>query len=149
MQQKKTDKKAPPKKATKKTSAKMGRPTLYREGMAEEWLRLIEHEEHSITSACHQLGFTTETLGEWKHKYKDFSYAYKKAKAIDKDILQRKALSNEYNPTMAMFLLKANHGMIEADKREALDIRRKELEKEDKTPSGGEIHVHITEKTSR
>lgn len=127
----------------------MGRPTLYKEGMADEWLRLIEEQGHSITSACHHLGFTTETLGEWKRKYKDFSYAYKKAKEIDKDILQKKALSNNYNATMAMFLLKANHGMIEADKREALDIRRKEIEKEDKSRSGGEIHFHITEKTAR
>ncbi len=66
----------------------------------------------SLEEACCELGQYENLFIYLRNKYKDIDFkAVKKAKAILSQRMQKKALNNEFNPTMSIFLLKVNHGM--------------------------------------
>lgn len=56
------------------------------------------------------LGHHKDTIYEWIKKYPKFSDAIKKLLSYQAQMLQTNGLSQKYNPTMAIFLLKNNHG---------------------------------------
>lgn len=60
-----------------------------------------------------------ETLIEWEKKYPDFSATVKRLDSLQKNQLINDGLygGKEVNSSMAIFLLKANHNMIETEKK--------------------------------
>jgi hypothetical protein len=66
------------------------------------------------------IGVNGDTLVEWEKKDKEFSAAIKKIDNEQKEQLMDDGLygGKECNVGMAIFLLKANHGMIETERRE-------------------------------
>jgi len=54
-----------------------------------------------------------DIIAEYARSRPEFSTAIKRLKQYCKEGLIRKGLKNEINSTMAMFLLKANYGLIE------------------------------------
>jgi hypothetical protein len=74
----------------------------------------------SLEKACCELGQYESLLGYLEHKYIEMDLVpIKKAMALIKERLIENGLTNKYNPTMCIFILKNNHGM--KDKNE-LDI---------------------------
>lgn len=65
-----------------------------------------------------KLGITDETLNEWCKIHPELSAARKKIKDLQKHKLQTMGLFSKVNPTMAIFLLKANHGFIDVVRQE-------------------------------
>lgn len=116
-------------KMTAKTS-KVGRPTKFVPEMVE-WV-----EEYigdcsgidlgdvlripTIEGLARVLKIDTDTINDWvKHDdKKEFSVAIKKLKEAQKEKLMQLGLQGKYNPAMSIFLLKANHGMIETEKKQ-------------------------------
>lgn len=81
------------------------------------------------------LGVDDETIGLWGKKHPEFSATIKELVGKQKNQLINDGMygGKEVNSTMAIFLLKANHNMIETE--------RKMLVGE----SGNEIQIKITE----
>ena len=103
----------------------MARPTDYNDTIIpqlneyvascnREATELPTHEGFAI-----KLGVNTDTIQEWKDKHKEFSVACKKLMDKQKNQLINDGLygGKEVNQAMAIFLLKANHGMIETEKK--------------------------------
>lgn len=65
---------------------------------------------------AHMIGVHKDTLNEWSRVHPEFSAAYKKAGQLQCEALANGGLVGAYDKTMAIFLLKNNHGM--ADKVE-------------------------------
>lgn len=65
------------------------------------------------------LHVNVDTVQEWCKIYPEFSVAVKKIDELQKERLMDDGLygGKEVNSPMAIFLLKANHGMIETEKR--------------------------------
>lgn len=63
-----------------------------------------------------QLGINDDTLNEWCKVREDFSATIKGIKDYQKMRLMNDGLLGKVNSTMAIFLLKANHNMIETDR---------------------------------
>ena len=73
-----------------------------------------------IEGYARYVNINTDTIWEWMKKYPDFSDAIKR-KITDwqKECLIENGLyDKDTNSTMAIFLLKTNHGMIETERRE-------------------------------
>lgn len=103
----------------------MGRPTKYKKEFCKEVDKYIETcsvEQMEIATRegfAIYLGFLADKITFWCKKHKEFRKAVKKI-----DDIQKKGLINlglfggkEVNGSMAIFLLKANHGMIETEKK--------------------------------
>ncbi len=76
---------------------------------------VLKHDDCcSMSEACSELGWYEELFVyiQNKHKTVDFK-PIKKATELIKQRLIKKGLNSEYNPTMSIFILKANHGMNE------------------------------------
>ena len=107
----------------------MGRPTDYDPqfdyiSAANEYLSTCGREQTKlpkIEEFCDQIGIDDDTAVEWQKKYpaSNFSAAIKRIRQLQKNELIDDGLfgGKEVNPGMAIFLLKANHGMIETEKR--------------------------------
>ena len=63
-----------------------------------------------------QLGVNDDTLNEWCKAREDFSATIKGIKDYQKMRLMGDGLLGKVNSTMAIFLLKANHNMIETQR---------------------------------
>lgn len=151
-QKKEASKSAVKKKATsKKPPVKQGRPTKYRKGMAEEWLKHIERGLGKI-QASHEIGVLEETVIEWSKIHEDFSVAYKKATEIDRGRLLSGGMDGSIPVAMALGLLKMNHAYMEQDKRENIALKREELDAKirgDINDGIGDLNINFTEKTDR
>ena len=97
---------------------KIGRPSKYNEQLQKKADQYVDKHEMiddliTIEGLALELKINTDTVNEWKKIHDDFSATVKRIKAIQKNALMKKGLQNEWNPTMAIFLLKANHGLID------------------------------------
>lgn len=71
----------------------------------------------SIEEACCELGEYEKLLNYLENKGLDIDFnPVKRANALIKNRIIKKGLTNKYNPTMAIFVLKNNHDM--KDKQE-------------------------------
>lgn len=64
-----------------------------------------------------KLGVCEETLNTWADKSQEFDWVLKRIDLKQRQILQEKGLSGEYNPTIAKLILSAKH-----DFREGTDV---------------------------
>ena len=97
---------------------KRGRPSKYNEKLQEKANKYIElcrldDELSSIEGLALYINVNTDTVNEWRKVHEEFSATVKEVKSIQKRQLMEKGLKNEWNSTMAIFLLKANHGLID------------------------------------
>jgi hypothetical protein len=111
-----------------------GRPTDYDPKYCEEIIQYFDQTPYEIVSDdkgrsivnprplptkerfAHSIGVHKDTLVEWSKVHPEFSAAYKKATQLQCEALSNGGLMGAYDKTMAIFLLKNNHGM--ADKVE-------------------------------
>lgn len=104
---------------------KVGRPTKYNSSMidiASDYISRCSREATelpTIEGLALELGVDDETIGLWAQKDKAFSAAVKDLKSKQKQQLMNDGLygGKEVNSTMAIFLLKVNHEMVETEKR--------------------------------
>lgn len=99
----------------------MGRPTKYRGKYlksAEKYLKecCAKQKIPFIQELSMQLGINDDTLNEWCKAREDFSATIKRVKDYQKMRLMDDGLASRVNSTMAIFLLKANHNMIETQR---------------------------------
>lgn len=102
-----------------------GRPTKYDETVITITKEYIDScgreatELPTIEGLAHRLGINTDTINEWTKTYEDFSAAIKELKERQKNQLINDGMygGKEVNSTMAIFLLKANHDMIETERK--------------------------------
>jgi len=98
----------------------MGRPTKYIPAILfpkiEEYISSCSKEQTELPTfeglaLC--LGVNGDTLVEWGNKYPEFSAAIKRILMKQKTQLMNDGMygGKEVNATMAIFLLKCNHGM--------------------------------------
>lgn len=101
-----------------------GRPTKYNKNMlqtAYDYYNTALDDEAmfpSVDDLSLRLGIDDDTVVEWAKVKPEFSAAVKRIKALQKLRLQASGLTNKVNPTMAIFLLKVNHGLIETSRNE-------------------------------
>lgn len=96
-----------------------GRPTKYSPavfGQIDEYLSSCGREQTSlptIEGLSLHLGVNTDTIVEWGKRYPDFSATIKKLVDKQKQQLMNDGMygGKEVNAAMAIFLLKANHGL--------------------------------------
>jgi len=104
---------------------KRGHPTDYEPdycNRVDEYLQSCGKEQTTLPTKegfAVYLGHDTDSLVEWVKKYPDFSVAIKRIEAAQKIQLMSDGMygGKEVNSTMAIFLLKVNHNMIETEKR--------------------------------
>lgn len=60
------------------------------------------------------LGIDDDSVNEWTKTHDEFSATIKRAKILQRKFLKQQGLSNKVNVSMAIFLLKANHRLIES-----------------------------------
>lgn len=99
---------------------KTGRPTKYNPAIMvpqiEEYLASCGRENTelpTIEGLADALNINTDTLYEWTDRYPEFSDAIKKILSKQKNQLMNDGMygGKEVNAAMAIFLLKANHGL--------------------------------------
>ena len=102
----------------------MGRPTKLNERMIEKAEAYIEAEDVPfIEGLALELDVDVETMRDWTVRSDDlnkrFLRTWNKLRAKQKKFLQKGGLTDkDVKSNMAIFLLKANHGMIETERRE-------------------------------
>ena len=103
-----------------------GRPTKYEDSfiqIAKEYIESCGREATelpTIEGLARTLQVDSDTIVEWDKNNKEFSVTIKKLKDKQKQQLMNDGMygGKEVNSTMAIFLLKANHGMIETSRQE-------------------------------
>jgi len=99
---------------------KRGRPTKYSAtttpGRATHYTekRLKAGDFPTIEGLALELGVSSRTLYGWQDQYPEFFQAMGKIRDIQKHILQSDGLAGKLNVRMAIFLLKASHGLSDA-----------------------------------
>lgn len=118
--------------------AQEGRPTEYKEefiAKVDEYLKICEDEEDEFHKTRGEksdsydriikaklptmygfakfIGVALSSVYLWKEKYPQFSEALEKVMEEQKERITNKAISGEYNPTIAKLILSSNHGMRE------------------------------------
>jgi len=108
-----------------------GRPTKYIPEkiypLAEEYIKSCGREQTelpTIEGLALKLNVNLDTLYEWQNKYPEFSETLKKILAKQKTQLINDGMygGKEVNATMAIFLLKCNHKMVEAGHETKVNI---------------------------
>ena len=100
-----------------------GRPTLYSEEILVELRKYIlrsKDAEYNLPTKedfAGLIGVNTDTIQEWQKVHEEFSVAIKELEQLQKHRLMSNGLISKFHPTMAIFLLKANHGLIETTKQ--------------------------------
>lgn len=102
----------------------LGRPTKYNEEVIsklKEFIALKAGDQKSFPTKeefAGLIGVNTDTIQEWMKVHEDFSVAIKGLEDLQKSRLMINGLLQNFNPTMSIFLLKANHGLIETSRQE-------------------------------
>lgn len=109
---------------------KIGRPTKYGPQVVEKaneyYERCLGAAKDSmdlipfIEQLAVELDVDGDTVWEWDKQHPEFSEAIKKIKSLQKLRLQQRSLGT-VNPTGAIFLLKANHGLKDSTPPEPPD----------------------------
>ena len=103
---------------------KVGRPTKYNEEIPQrvrEYIsdyKINNKELPTYEELANLLDVNVDTIHEWKKHHEDFSDSLKGLLDLQKQRLMVNGLKGVFNPTMSIFLLKANHGMIETSRQE-------------------------------
>jgi hypothetical protein len=103
-----------------------GRPTSYSDALINEipkYLSTVGREQTTLPTRygfARYINVNDDTLVEWEKSYPQFSAAIKKVDQAQKEQLMNDGMygGKEVNPGMAIFLLKANHGLIETQRTE-------------------------------
>jgi len=108
----------------------MARPSLYDPKrdygkLANDYLEMCGREQTKLpilTEFCREyIGVNEDTVNKWlkDKKKKKLIGAVKKVRSAQKEQLMNDGMygGKEVNSTMAIFLLKVNHGMVETEKR--------------------------------
>lgn len=101
--------------------AKRGRPTEYTDDLPEK-LRtyandcLNRHQVPWLEEFCHKNDISERTLREWCKVHDDMEEAKEYLMTIQKMILKQLCITKGAHVAGAIFLLKANHGLIETDR---------------------------------
>lgn len=103
----------------------IGRPTKYDSSMiqqAKDYIAKCGREATELPTMeglALELGVDDERIIDYAKKYPDFHAAVKELKYKQKNQLVNDGLygGKDVNATMAIFLLKVNHGMIETEKK--------------------------------
>lgn len=114
----------------------MGRPTDYLESFCDEVAIYLESTGREQTTLPSLEGFakhidvSVDTITDWQVKYPDFLRAIKQIKERQKQQLMDDGLygGKEVNSSMAIFLLKANHDMIETERKQIVGADNKTLQ---------------------
>ena len=118
-----------------------GRPTDYNENVIPKLVEYIlscsreQTELPTIEGFAEKLDVDPDTIDNWCKAHLEFFGAIKKLKAKQKNQLINDGLygGKEVNQAMAIFLLKANHGLIETERKEIGGI------------DGGKLIIEIVE----
>lgn len=102
-----------------------GRPTKYDPAFInqiDEYIATTGKEQMTLPKRegfARYIGINIDTLVEWCKIHPEFSVAIKKIDELQKENLMDDGLygGKEVNSTMAIFLLKVNHGMVETEKK--------------------------------
>ncbi len=102
-----------------------GRPSKYRNemiGKIGEYISMCNRENMQLPTTeglCIYLGIRTTQLYSYAKKYSEFSQAIKEIAIRQKTQLMNDGMygGKEVNAGMAIFLLKANHGMVETERK--------------------------------
>ena len=100
-----------------------GRPTKYLPNVflkIEEYFKSCGRENTqlpTIEGLADYLDVTSETIRQWSKEYPEFSLTIKKLADKQKEQLMNDGMygGKEVNAAMAIFLLKANHGLKDGD----------------------------------
>jgi len=106
------------KKKSPETKKKLGRPTKYNEDIqkkADQFVSSLEATDElpHIYDLAEHLEVDSDTIGNWGEVHPKFFGTIKKLKKLQERRLMNKGLDNTWNPPMAMFLLKCNHGFVD------------------------------------
>lgn len=106
----------------------IGRPTKYTENnvrTVNKYLKkCVAHDMIPyIEDVAIQLDVNDDTINEWSKLYEDFSATIKRVKLLQRKRLMEMGLHGKVNPSMAIFLLKANHDMIETQRIQNSDTK--------------------------
>lgn len=99
-----------------------GRPTKYNEEVqkkADNYINQFDLNKDVpyIEELALLLDIDDETVTEWAKVNKDFSATVKRIKLMQRLRLQKISYDKEFTASGAIFQLKANHGMIETEKK--------------------------------
>ena len=115
---------------------KTGRPTKYLPSVInpkiDEYLAQCGREQTklpSIEGLAVYLGVISETIREWVERYPEFSANIKRISQKQKDVLMTDGLygGREVNASMAIFLLKAIHGLKENEPSTLIQVNIKPI----------------------
>jgi hypothetical protein len=100
--------------------AEVGRPSKYTEEMlARAQGYFCECKKSGKTPFVEEIALeldvSDDTIVEWSKANEEFSATMRKLKLLQKLRLKQGALYRQYQPTTAIFLLKANHGLSEKE----------------------------------
>ena len=95
--------------------SKAGRPTKYNEeviGHLEEYTKqcYVDGVIPTVQEFAYVMHVNQDTIFEWAKRHTRFSESLKNTLACQSYLLQTETLRGKYNPAMAIFLLKNNHG---------------------------------------
>ena len=115
---------------------KVGRPTKYYDGMIDIAKKYIyscgreQTEMPTIEGLAEILNVDDERIGEYAEKHPEFHATIKRLKAKQKTQLMNDGMygGKKVNSPMAIFLLKANHGMIETERKLLIGDKENPLE---------------------
>lgn len=98
-----------------------GQPTKYNEGMLQKAKKYLEFSLHNknlplIEELARICEVDTDTINNWSNEDDNFFGAIKRIKELQKERIILKGFGAK-NPTFSIFMLKANHGMIETEKQ--------------------------------
>ena len=110
---------------------KIGRPPKYNDSIPSLVDQYTQSTDHPLKSelAYKILDVVPETISDWKKKHKPFSQAIKRLEMKSETFLNRCVTGEKRkrNQVGAMFLLKANHGYIETERRQLVGKDNKDL----------------------
>lgn len=99
-----------------------GRPSDYSEDkltLTKKYIDdcIAEEDIPFVEQLAVKLDTSKQTVYSWADKHPEFLDAIKRIETIQLFLLQKGSLIGKYNPTSAIFQMKANHGMIETEKK--------------------------------
>lgn len=95
-----------------------GRPTLYSDEInekAREYLRFCREKPNIpfIEELALELDVCRDTILEWTRQHEEFSCTIQMLMLLQSFLLKKGSLCKKLQPNVAIFLLKANHGLTD------------------------------------